>query len=98
MFILEAMARTACVISTTVGGIPAVLEGDRGILVPPGDVDALAAALRIALGEDRRRAAIAALGNARFRTDYSADAVFPRVERIWLDAARAYNRELLPGR
>lgn len=98
MFILEAMARTACVISTTVGGIPAVLEGDRGILVPPGDVDALAAALRTALGEDRRRAAIAALGNARFRTDYSADAVFPRVERIWLDAARAYNRELLPGR
>lgn len=98
MFILEAMARRACVISTTVGGIPAVLDGDRGILVPPADAPALSDALRLALGEDRRRTAIAALGNARFRSDYSAEAVFPRVERIWLDALRTSDLEVLPRR
>ncbi|WP_455133512.1 glycosyltransferase [Microbacterium aurum] len=39
MFILEALARRNAVISTTVGGIPAVLGDGAGTLVPPGDVD-----------------------------------------------------------
>ncbi|QIG38549.1 glycosyltransferase family 4 protein [Microbacterium sp. 4R-513] len=87
MFILESMARRACVVSTTVGGIPAVLGDDHGELTPPGDVDALVAALRRTLGDDAHRTRLAARGYDRFRTGYSAEAVFPRVERIWLDAA-----------
>jgi glycosyltransferase involved in cell wall biosynthesis len=92
MFILEAMARRACVISTTVGGIPAVLDDEHGELTPPGDVDALVAALRRTLGDDSYRTRLAARGYDRFRSGFSADAVFPRVERIWLDAARTAHR------
>lgn len=44
--ILEAMSRAMPVISTPVGGIPEVIEsGVNGILVPPGDSGALAAAI-----------------------------------------------------
>ncbi|WP_344060127.1 glycosyltransferase family 4 protein [Microbacterium pumilum] len=86
MFILEAMARRACVISTTVGGIPAVLSDGCGILVSAGSVDELSSALRQATTDDAERLAIANAGFDRFSERFSADAVFPKVESIWLAA------------
>ena len=44
------------------------------------------ARVRALLGDDAARTRLASRGGDRFRADYSADAVFPRVERIWLDA------------
>ncbi|MGC5172938.1 glycosyltransferase [Microbacterium sp. DT81.1] len=86
MFILEAMARRACVISTEVGGIPLVLGGGAGVLLPPGDAAGLGEALRKAVGDATWRAEVAAQGHSRFEEEYSAESVYPRVERIWLDA------------
>ena len=85
MFILEAMARRACVVSTVVGGIPAVLSDGCGMLSNPGDIDALAEILRSAMTDDALRDRVAGAGFDRFEASYSAEAVFPRVERIWLD-------------
>lgn len=45
MAILEGMACGKAIISTPVGAIPEVVKPENGILVTPGDVDALAAAL-----------------------------------------------------
>src|SRR5690606_7540003 len=48
------------------GAIPETV-GDAGLLVPPGDVDALAAALGAVLADDALRASLA--GKARSRAD-----------------------------
>lgn len=84
IFILEALARDAAVVSTAVGGIPKVLGDGCGRIVPPGDVDALAAAMTELIADPEARAAVVENAGARFRERYSADAVFPRVEEVWL--------------
>ena len=54
---LEAMAAGVPVVATTAGAIPEV-TGDGALLVPPGDVDALAEALLKALTDEAERAAL----------------------------------------
>jgi glycosyltransferase involved in cell wall biosynthesis len=83
MFILEALARNNCVISTRVGGIPAVLGEERGLLVDPGDVAQLSQALHSVLTDDALRERTAAKGRASFDRSFSATAVYPRVEDLW---------------
>ena len=45
MSILEGMACGKAIVSTTVGAIPEVVDKENGILVTPGDVQALSEAL-----------------------------------------------------
>ena len=57
MVTLEAMAHRKAVVATRVGGIPdKIVDGENGLLVPPGDVDALAQAIVEALSEGARLA------------------------------------------
>ncbi|HEY2542330.1 MAG TPA: glycosyltransferase, partial [Gaiellaceae bacterium] len=50
--VIEAMCRGRTVVGGDAGGIPDVVEdGVTGLLVPPGDADALAAALVSVLGD-----------------------------------------------
>lgn len=86
MFILEAMARRACVISTTVGGIPDVLSDGCGILTSAGDSRALTEAITAVTTDDDARESIADAGFDRFVERYSAESVFPRIEAVWLRA------------
>jgi glycosyltransferase involved in cell wall biosynthesis len=51
------------VVGTEVGGLADLLRDDRGVIVPPGDVDALATALGTLVADPTRRAAI--VGRAR---------------------------------
>jgi glycosyltransferase involved in cell wall biosynthesis len=55
--LLEALAVGTPVVATAVGGIPEiVVDGENGLLVPPRDVDAIAAAIeRIARDDELRR-------------------------------------------
>src|ERR687883_1136863 len=53
---LQAMACGRPVVATTMGGIPeVVVDGETGLLVPPGDPAALAAALQRLIGDARLR-------------------------------------------
>jgi len=78
--VVEALAVGTPVIATAVGGVPEVVrDGENGLLVPPDDPDALAAAIRRFFGDDelRRRLAEAARGSV---AAYTEEAVFGRIE------------------
>jgi len=64
---VEAMACGVPVVGTTGGAVPEVIgtDGETGLLVPPGDPDALAHSLLRALGDAELRARIGAVGRAR---------------------------------
>jgi glycosyltransferase involved in cell wall biosynthesis len=61
---IEAMASGVAVIASDSGSLPEVL-GDAGVLVPPGDVDALAKALEVLLHDDDERRRLGAAGRQR---------------------------------
>jgi glycosyltransferase involved in cell wall biosynthesis len=66
--ILEAMAAGLPVVASAVGGVPElVADGTTGLLVPPGDPAALAAALRLLLTDRDRARRLGAAGQERVR-------------------------------
>jgi L-malate glycosyltransferase len=72
--LLDAMACGKPIVATTAGGMPEVVaDGLTGILVPPRDHDAMAAAIVKLLTNAAARAEMAAAGLARVRTMFSAD-------------------------
>jgi glycosyltransferase involved in cell wall biosynthesis len=68
--IVEAMMRGVPVVATDVVGIPELVGDDAGILVPPDDDAALAAALRELLGDPGRAAALGKGGAERARAEF----------------------------
>jgi glycosyltransferase involved in cell wall biosynthesis len=59
MVVSEALARGLPVVSTTTGAIPKLVGADAGLLVPPGNTEALAGALAQVIGDERLRARLA---------------------------------------
>lgn len=72
--VLESMALAKPVVATNVGGIPEMLRhGREGLLVPPGDRQALAAALRELLSEPERARAQGVAGRSRVAMDFDPE-------------------------
>jgi len=70
--LLEGMALGLPVVSTPVDGIPElVVDGVTGVLTPPGDAAALAAAIGALLGDAGRRRALGEAGRTRARTEFA---------------------------
>jgi glycosyltransferase involved in cell wall biosynthesis len=84
MVLLEAMAARAPVVTTAVGAIPAVItNGENGLLVPPADPRALAAALAAALADPARMARLAEAAFARFQERHSQSAMGEKYRAIF---------------
>jgi len=82
--ILEAMCFGCPSVSTRVGGIPEVVEDNRsGLLVPFGDVAALAGALEGLIHDKTRRDALGRAAQARARERFSAEIIVPRYEALY---------------
>jgi len=85
---LEAMASGVPVIATTVGAFPElVVDGQTGVLIPPGDVEALVAATQTLLDDSalRRTFSDAARAHvaAHFSLEREAAAVTAVYESLW---------------
>ncbi len=82
--ILEAMCFGCPSVSTRVGGIPEVVEDNRsGLLVPSGDVGALASALEALIHDEPRRRALGRAAQTRARELFSAEIIVPRYEALY---------------
>lgn len=74
--LLEASAAAVPIVTSRVGGLPeAVLDGVTGILIEPGDVAALTAALRRLLDCAELRRSMGEAGRKRILADFSVDAM-----------------------
>lgn len=72
--LMEAQSQAVAVISTSVSGIPElILDGETGLLVPPGDLAAFAAALERLIGDPGLRLRLGNAGNARVRSQFSME-------------------------
>ncbi len=68
--LMEAASQGLALVATDVAAIPELVGPESGVLVPPGDVAALAAAIEGLLGDPDRRATLGAAANARVRRDF----------------------------
>jgi glycosyltransferase involved in cell wall biosynthesis len=89
LVVLEAMAAGRPVVATAVGGTPElVAAGETGLLVRPGDAQALAAALDSLLRDPERRERMGAAARHRVERDFSLDATTAKVLAVYARLAR----------
>lgn len=82
--LLEALALEVPVAATRVNGVPRLVsDGANGLLVPPDDADALAAALARLATDPDLRAALRAAGRRTVETGYSFAARTARLARLY---------------
>ncbi|MGQ9660580.1 MAG: glycosyltransferase [Thermochromatium sp.] len=72
--LLQAASASVPIVASRVGGIPEVVrEDENGLLVPPGDVAALRAAIGLLLDDPERRRTLGAGGRALVVREFSLD-------------------------
>lgn len=87
--IVEAMAMGRPVVASRVGGIPDLVEDGRtGLLVPPGDAEALARALERLIADPAAARAMGQAGRARYEQRFTMDRVARDTERVYDEARR----------
>lgn len=84
--VLEAMAAGLPVIASNVGSIPEMIDADvEGLLIAPGDVPALIAALERLLPDVALRESMGLAAQCKVAHCYTAEHVLEKVEGIYLD-------------
>jgi glycosyltransferase involved in cell wall biosynthesis len=89
------------VIATPVGGVPEIVtDGVDGLLVPPGDIDALAAAIVRLMSEPALRERLGRAARETIATRFSLDSAVERLlgiyRRFGIEPREAHPKERLP--
>jgi glycosyltransferase involved in cell wall biosynthesis len=96
--LLEALALEVPVVSTAVAGVPRLIQdGDNGLLVPPGDLDALTAALARVLADADLRTRFRAAGRATVETRFSFAQRMQRLRTVYDDLLSRTRIARAPG-
>jgi glycosyltransferase involved in cell wall biosynthesis len=89
MVALEAMERARPVIASAVGGLPEiVVDGETGLVVPPGDAEGLAEAMVALAGDLARASEMGAAGRARALAEFPPERSADRIEELYRSALR----------
>ncbi len=83
--LMEAMARSVAVVSTTVDGIPELVPAGLGLLVEPGSAAELAEAIDVLLRDPQRRAVVARAGRDRVAAEFDAAVLGRRLGEMMAD-------------
>ncbi|MFX1563029.1 MAG: N-acetyl-alpha-D-glucosaminyl L-malate synthase BshA [Promethearchaeota archaeon] len=82
--LLEAMSCSLPVVATEVGGIPEIIkDGENGLLVPFGDLDALANRLYAILTDDVLSQKLGENARATILSNHTAEKVVPQYEAVY---------------
>jgi glycosyltransferase involved in cell wall biosynthesis len=85
--ILEAMLAGTAIVASETSGIPeAIVSGEHGLLTPPGDVPALAAALGTLIRDDACRRSMAARARDRALSEFTIGAMTDAYEELYRGA------------
>jgi glycosyltransferase involved in cell wall biosynthesis len=86
--VLEGFAHGLAVVTTPVGAIPEVVQDDvNGLLVPPGDVPALADALLRVVSDAALRTRLGVSARAQWERDFAMHQYADRVAAIYAEVA-----------
>jgi glycosyltransferase involved in cell wall biosynthesis len=81
--VLESLAAGRAVIGTRVGGTAEILASGGGILVPPGDPDSLARAMRRLISQPSHARELGEQGRRIVRDHFSMDQMVDATERLY---------------
>lgn len=83
--VMEFMEAARPIVATTVGGVPDLIDdGVHGLLVPPGDADALGAAIRRMLDDREAARAMGERARERRRREFDIELTVRRFESLYL--------------
>ncbi|MBC8162361.1 MAG: glycosyltransferase [Roseiflexaceae bacterium] len=92
---IEAMASARAVVLTDVGGNRELVEtSSNGLIVPPGDVSALANALLTLVNDAQCRVAFGKAARARVRVDFSIETITRQYEVLYETIAQRQRRPI----
>jgi glycosyltransferase involved in cell wall biosynthesis len=93
MTLLEAQAAGVPVVAGAAGGVPTIVAGERtGLLTPPGDAAALAAAVRALLGDPARRQRMGETAKELIAEDHDIGAAARILDGALHDAVNRHRR------
>lgn len=87
--VIEAMAHARAVVGTNIGGTPEqIADGETGLLVPPDDPRAMAAALEKLFANTKLRADMGAAGRRRFLERFEFEPFYAQMSALLRDVVK----------